>query len=59
MKIAVFGGTGATGQEIIKQGLARNYHVTVLARNPAAIEQISPNLDVIAGSISDADIVEK
>ena len=59
MKIAVLGGTGATGQEIIMQGLERNYHLTVLARNPAAIQQISPNLDVIAGSISNADTVEK
>ena len=59
MKIAVFGGTGATGQEIIKQGLERNYHVTVLARNPAAIQQTSPNLEVNAGSIADADTVEK
>lgn len=59
MKIAVFGATGASGQEIVTQGLERNFHVTVLARNPASIQQINPNLDVIAGSISDVATVEK
>ena len=59
MKIAIFGGTGSTGQEIIKQALERNHLVTALVRNPAAITQTSPNLTVIVGNVFDADTVEK
>ncbi len=59
MKIAIFGGTGSTGQEIIKQALERNHLVTALVRNPAAITQTSPNLNVIVGNVFDADTVEK
>lgn len=33
-KIAVFGATGQTGQEVLKKALKHGYHINALARNP-------------------------
>lgn len=36
MKIVVFGASGGTGRELVKQGLAQGHNVTVFVRNPNA-----------------------
>ncbi|HEX3472690.1 MAG TPA: SDR family oxidoreductase [Silvibacterium sp.] len=36
MKIVIFGATGGTGRELVRQGLAAGYEVTAFARNPTA-----------------------
>lgn len=36
MKIVVFGASGGTGRELVRQGLAQGHEVTVFVRNPAA-----------------------
>ena len=36
MKIVIFGATGGTGRELVRQALAAGYEVTAFARNPTA-----------------------
>ena len=38
LKLVVFGGTGLTGKEIVKQALERGHHVTAVVRTPAKVE---------------------
>ena len=59
MKIIVFGASGGTGKEILKQALAAGYTVTAFVRNPAKIEMIHPNLSIFQGDAQNADEVEK
>ena len=59
MKLAVFGGTGPTGQEIVKQALERGHSVTALVRNPAGLSQKSDTLEVVTGDIFDQATVER
>ncbi|HET6463381.1 MAG TPA: NAD(P)H-binding protein, partial [Candidatus Krumholzibacteria bacterium] len=37
MRLLVFGGSGKTGREIVKQGLERGHDVTAFVRNPAKL----------------------
>jgi uncharacterized protein YbjT (DUF2867 family) len=59
MKIAVFGASGLTGQEVVKQALARGHQIQVLARTPSKIAMKNDNLSVIAGDVLNADAVKK
>ena len=38
MKLVVFGGTGASGLEVVKQALDVGHHVFVIARTPENME---------------------
>ncbi|MEO6612748.1 MAG: SDR family oxidoreductase [Chitinophagaceae bacterium] len=53
MKILILGGTGPTGQLLVKQALERSHQVTVLARDPAKLNLSHQNLDVITGDVLD------
>lgn len=55
--ILVFGATGRTGREIVKQGLEL-YHVTAFARDPADLTLEHPHLRVVRGDILDYESVE-
>lgn len=55
MKISVFGSTGATGQELIKQGLEKGYHISTIVRSQ--LEATNPNLMVVKGDIFDKSLV--
>ncbi len=55
MKISIFGSTGATGQELIKQGLKKGHRIFTIVRNQLDI--INPNLTVIKGDIFDKKLV--
>jgi len=48
MRIGVFGATGGTGREVVRQALARGDEVTALARTPGALPPAS-RLRVVAG----------
>ena len=37
MKIAIFGGTGRTGKQIVDQALANGHELKVLARTPSKL----------------------
>ncbi len=57
MKILIFGATGATGRELVKQALDRGYHVTAYARNPQKLNIISPLLTIIKGELEDKKLI--
>jgi putative NADH-flavin reductase len=59
MKLAIFGGTGRTGQHLVQLALEQGHEVTVLARNPAKITQQPPNLSVVTGDVKDRARVEQ
>jgi len=50
MKIFIAGGTGFIGQALIKKLLLTGHAVTALARNPAKIGDLSPQLRIVPGS---------
>ena len=58
MKIVIFGPTGGTGQELMRQALAAGHDVTAFTRNPRAIEARA-HLNVLAGNAFDAAAVER
>jgi len=58
-KIALFGASGKTGQQFLNQALASGYHVRALVRNPAAIGQQSPNLELVRGDVLNPQDVER
>ena len=51
MRILVFGATGLTGNEILKQAIDDGHKVTVIVRNPNSIEIKHPNLTIKEGDI--------
>lgn len=53
MKLYIIGGTGKTGQELIKQALEQGHSVTALVRNPDKLKIANPNLSVIKGNVLD------
>jgi putative NADH-flavin reductase len=51
MKMTVFGASGATGEQILRRGLAAGHEVTAVARRPEAVQQAHPRLRVVAGDV--------
>jgi len=60
MKLLVFGSTGGTGRDLVKQALAEDHEVTAYARNPAKLGDVThPRLQVVRGDVLDPAAVEK
>ncbi len=59
MKLIVFGATGGTGQEILKQALAAGHEVRAFVRNPDKIFITHPGLQPIVGDVLNAPLVEE
>jgi putative NADH-flavin reductase len=59
MKLLIIGGTGATGRELIKQGLEAGHHLTALVRNPGKLKITHPNLRIVKGNVLDLASVEE
>jgi putative NADH-flavin reductase len=60
MKLLLFGSTGGTGRELVKQALAQGHEVTAYARNPARLGDLThPSLQVLRGDVLDSAAVEQ
>ncbi len=59
MKLLIFGATGGTGLELVKQALAEGHEVTAFARTPSKLAIQHPKLRVAQGDILDAASIEK
>lgn len=59
MRIAVFGATGKTGIEVVKQGLDRGDSVVTFVRNPSKMTLQNANLTLVPGDVFDLNAVEK
>ena len=59
MKLLIIGGTGGTGQELIKQALEQGHILTALVRNPEKVSITHQNLIVIKGNVLDYDKVQE
>jgi putative NADH-flavin reductase len=57
MKIAVFGATGGTGVEIVKQALAQGHEVTAFVRDPARMPLHHKQLQLVVGDVLDPEAV--
>jgi len=53
MNIAVFGATGKTGLEIVKQTLEGGHNVTAFVRDPARLAIANKNLHLVTGDVFD------
>ncbi len=59
MKLLIFGATGGTGRELVRQALNQGHSVTAFVRNPARIEDIQhENLQIVRGDVLDVTDVE-
>lgn len=60
MKIAIFGATGKTGRELVKQALENGDEVTAFARTPAKLDDLKrENLKIVQGDVVNYADVEK
>ena len=59
MKLLVIGGTGKTGREFIKQGLAQGHVITAVVRKPKKIKYSHPNLIILEGNVLIPESFEK
>ena len=51
MNILVFGATGGTGQQFVRQALARGHRVTACVRNPRKLDIEHANLQIVVGDM--------
>lgn len=58
MNIALFGGTGGTGLQVIEQALAAGHQVTALVRDPAKLAP-REGLAIIPGNAADRQAVDR
>jgi putative NADH-flavin reductase len=63
MKLAIFGGTGRTGQYLIQQALEEGYQVVALARTPSKLDGMSTTykdqLSIVTGDVQTMSSVEQ
>lgn len=59
MKLIVFGATGGTGRQVVKQALTQGHEVTAFVRDPNKLDNGTENLSVIQGDVMDRDSVVK
>jgi len=58
MKIAIFGSTGGTGRELVKQALEIGHEVTAFARSPEKLDDLkNENLRLAQGDVLDYEAV--
>lgn len=58
MRLTVFGATGKTGHEILRQGVTAGHEISVLARDPSRLGEFLPKVRVVRGDSFDSPAVE-
>ncbi|MEJ0045615.1 MAG: SDR family oxidoreductase [Rhodospirillales bacterium] len=58
MKLAIFGGTGATGRQLVDQALQAGHDVTVFVRTANAIPIENPRLRTMVGNFEQAVAIQ-
>ncbi len=58
MKIAIFGGTGRVGNEVLNQALAAGHEVVALVRSPEKLT-VEDKLTIIKGNVTDVEAVAR
>ena len=56
MRLLVFGASGQTGRELIRQAIERRHAVTAFVRQPSKLSQY-PGVQIVQGDVSDATAV--
>jgi len=56
MRVVIFGASGATGQELVKQALAAGHDVTIFVRDPAKTGRLG-DAHTVQGDVHDAGAV--
>jgi len=59
MRVIVFGASGGTGREIVRQALEAGHQVTAFVRTPAKFNLDHLNLNVFQGDVLDAEKVKQ
>ena len=59
MKIVLFGASGALGQRILTETLARGHEVTAVVRDPATFDQTKENVKIVSGDVLDSSSVQR
>lgn len=59
MNVVIFGATGGTGREFVKQSLKKNYTVTAFVRDPAKLGIRSVYLNAAVGDATDFSAVAR
>ena len=59
MNLVVFGASGKTGREVVRQALARGFIVTAFVRDTARLPLAHANLRLVKGAITDPKAVAK
>ncbi|HEU5401299.1 MAG TPA: SDR family oxidoreductase [Terriglobales bacterium] len=59
MQLAVFGATGPTGQQLVKQALEQGHSVAALARTPEKLAIQHSSLRIVKGNVLDIGSVEE
>jgi uncharacterized protein YbjT (DUF2867 family) len=57
MRLAIFGGTGRVGSELLSQAIAAGHDVRVLVRDPAKVENGAATVTVFRGDVKDTAAV--
>jgi putative NADH-flavin reductase len=57
MQLAIFGGSGRAGRQVITQALTGGHALTALARDPTRLSAMGTGLKVVAGNVQDAAAV--
>lgn len=57
MNLLVFGASGATGRQVVAQGLERGHTITAFVRTPAKLTITHPHLKAVPGDVGDAAAV--
>lgn len=57
MKLAIFGATGNTGVELVKQALEKGHLVTAFVRDPSRLSIQHSHLNIVTGDVFDPESV--